>query len=175
MAENTPKQSSADRLYYEMALWRLSEQNRAIESIDRKLASSIAVWGVLVVIFVGLVALGEGSAEGGGSIVFSVGRFEWVIGATVGVLFLSSAFCAVNGYLAKGWNYGPKLSDLGEHTKQYNEETLLQWTADALAEAQRLNDEGIARKAMWSNWSMGLSLAALVVIVVSLLASSFPC
>lgn len=175
MAEDSPDSAGTARLYYDLALWRLSEQNRAIESIEHKIASSIAVWGILIVLFVGLVAFGSGSGEAGqGGEVSRIDKTEWAWVTVVGVLFITSAFCAVRGYRIQAWNYGPKLSDLGTHARKYGDETMLLWVADALSEAQRLNEAAIERKGRWFDRSMWLSFIALAVVVGSILASSFP-
>ncbi len=175
MAEDSSDSADTAQLYYDVALWRVTEQNRAIESIDQKIASSIAVWGILIVLFVGLVAFGNGTEEAGqGGGISRVGKSNWPWLLIVGVLFLTSAVCAVKGYRTQAWKYGPKLAELGSNARKYGHDTLLFWVADALSEAQQLNETAIKRKGRWFNASMWLSLVALAVVVVAVLTSSFP-
>lgn len=172
MTDENVETPSTLRLYYEMAQWRLSEQNRAIESIERKIASSIALSGVLFVLFVGLIALGEGNGQGASG--SGVGKTEWAGAVVVGVLFIASVICAAIGYRVQGWQYGPKLSRLGEKAKASEYEPLVEWTADLVADAQRHNEEAVRRKGWWSNAALALAVLSLAVTASIVLVSNLP-
>lgn len=60
MADHDANHEESARAFYEFAIWKLTEQNRSIESIERKIAAAIATWSILLVLMLGLFTLDSG-------------------------------------------------------------------------------------------------------------------
>lgn len=166
---------AAARLYVEMGIWRLTEQNRSIESIERKIASSIAVWGVLVVLFLSVLAFSDSIIATDPNDRSSTTRcLEWILISAIAVAFVAAAGCAALGYRAREWKMGPALAILRQNIERIGEREVLMRIGKSLEESQEINESNIDKKGHWCNWSLYLSFCALVLIVIFSLAFRTP-
>ena len=172
MAKKKRNTESSGRVYFDLALWRMTEIARSVESIERKLASTIALIGVVVVLFVGSVAFGfrpsgEGTAD-------PISGPEAIVVAAAVISFALAVFFAFLGYRTKSWKAGPLLSDLGKLTNEYGESDLLNWAGEALQRSEESNEEMLGAMAQHANLSLFFSLASLVFIVLFALVLRIP-
>lgn len=157
------KDDGSAKEFYELAKWRVTEQLRSIESIERKIASTIAIWGVFVLLFLGLFAFDDREPANAGG---AVGACEIAILSLIGIVFLGSALSAVLGYRVADWKLGPRVSRMQDWTGDHEESELLMRAGKAFARSRRINEDKISSKSKFANVALYLALLALVLIAI---------
>ena len=162
------------RLFYQFVLWRVTEQSRDIESIEGKVNSTVALCGVVVLLFVGSVAFGYRPTGAASVEPASVSAIEVaLIAIVVGLLALSIAF-ALLAHRTQQYKAGPRLDQLEPQVSVDDEEKLLTKTARALVKSEQENAAAIKKKGTFANYSLIAAMSSIALIVAFVLAFHIP-
>ena len=116
-----PFPDGGGRLVYELARDRIGMQLNQIDALDTKLASFLGLGGALLTIGAAVLALREDTPPAATIVLF----------VFASVLYVILAVICLRGFRLRDWNAGPKLEDAWANARQFTEETLYWWAAEA--------------------------------------------
>lgn len=142
MSEN----SSAAKVYYEVAMDRLQRQEDRRHILDTKIQSAFA--GATVLISV-LAATFSGNTA-------SLTTWTWLFLALALAAYTNVGIFSFLGYKSKNWSFRPNLEDLATRCSEYEENDMLTWVADECATSYSANEEPVRMKASYLNIALVL-------------------
>ena len=116
-----PFPKAGARLVYELARDRIGMQLNQMDALDTKLASFLGLGSALLGIGAAVLALREDTPPAVTIVLF----------ALASVLYVILAVICLRGYRLRDWKAGPKLEDAWANARQYTEQSLYWWAAEA--------------------------------------------
>lgn len=146
--------------------WRVEEQFRTIEALDRKLATA---FGLSAVVLGLIAALAAGRAA----------DMPWAAwGLLIGVVtvFLATAVCTIFAYNPHPWDIKPSLRAMQKRAASVDTDLgeFLRWSSDQMTDAYYSNQGDIARKGGLLRWVFVLSGVQIVLIASIALTVTVP-
>lgn len=146
-------------LYLEEARWRRDDQNDRVRSLDRKLATMLALNAAAIALFAAVFSFSLREEETSAA----------VIGLSLAALVIFVFNVALSGraYRASEWARRPDLPTLKIHLDQYGEEVMISWVADEINLEIEANEERVQRKAARVTLSIVLSTLTIALLAVA--------
>lgn len=139
---------SGNRIFFDVAQWRLDEQAQRVDSLDRKLAATFTLNGALIAVFAAAFGFREEPLS----------ETVWWLFVGVVALFLLNGACTYAAYQLRKWQVNPNLIDLERVTRRSEARVVLIWTAREMRRAYRDNEIELRRKSCWWRWAFAFGM-----------------
>ncbi len=155
---------NGDAIFYELALWRIQEQQGRIRALQSTLLASFAVVVAAIGLYAAIVAFrGSGMSTA-----------WWSLTAAVGAVLVAYAECTFVALRIRAIHLRPRLSDLRVAAASLSYADTRLWAAYELERAYYENEPQISSKTIWVDRAAALALVEVVLVALTAIAVASP-
>ncbi|MHB8589888.1 MAG: hypothetical protein ACYDA0_13730 [Candidatus Dormibacteraceae bacterium] len=143
-------------VFYELARDRFDRQLNAVDAMDAKLATFLAIGGGLVALLAAIYAIRPGSFLWTGAAVLALAT----------VVYAALVIATLSAMRPRQWNDGPCMEDVYQDHITYSEREIMWRAARSLIAFHKMNADAYAPKARIASCSPFLLLLELALVVV---------
>ena len=142
-------------VFYELARDRFDRQLNAVDAMDAKLATFLAIGSGLVALLAAIYAIRPGNFLWAGAVVLALAT----------VVYAALAIAALSAMRPREWNDGPSMEDVYKDHITYTEGEIMWRAAHSLVAFHKTNADAYAPKARIASWCPFLLLLELALVV----------
>jgi len=149
---------------YDVAMRRLDEQMRQIDAIDNKIGVVVGASSAIATLFAGFASVAV-RTESSDSLWVGVAFIT-----VVTLLYVPTVLFGMFGYLVHEWDVRPNWDQLLSFSKDYSDQVMRSWVAQACVASLKGNSRGISAKLTRFGWSTRLLACETLMAAAGLLA-----